>query len=135
MTTQSKDRAIASHALAALQARPSRFTLPNGTTVSIPRTTLDGLIELLSATAEGDDVTIVRSRREVTTQQAAKLLNVSRPTIVKLIDNGELPSRMVGSHRRIPLADLLQFRDKTVAQRRAALDAMTADAESLGLYD
>jgi excisionase family DNA binding protein len=126
---------MASDALLALRTRPSRFTLPDGATVRIPRVAFDGLIELLNATAEGDEATVVRSRREVTTQQAAKLLNVSRPTIVKLIDDGELPSRMVGSHRRIPLADLLEFRDKTVAQRRAALDAMTADAEALGLYD
>lgn len=98
-------------------------------------TAVDGLIELLAATAAGDEVTVVRSPREVTTQQAAKLLNVSRPTVVKLIDDGVLPSRKVGSHRRVPLAELLIFRQEMITQRRAVLDQMVSDAEALGLYD
>lgn len=60
---------------------------------------------------------------------------MSRPTVVRLIDEGELPARKVGSHRRILLTDLLGYRDQIVAERRAALDQMTRDAEELGLYD
>ena len=71
------DRALANDALAALRRRPSRFTLPDGTSVRIPKATIDGLIELLTAQAEGDEATVVRSPRELTTQQAAKVLNVS----------------------------------------------------------
>jgi excisionase family DNA binding protein len=129
------DRVLASDALVALRRRPSLFTLPDGSTVRIPKAAVDGLIELLTAAAEGDAATVVRSPREVTTQQAAKVLNVSRPTVVKLIDDGALPSRKVGSHRRIPLAELLAYRQEVVARRRAILDEMTADAEELGLYD
>ena len=129
------ERALANDALVALRRRPSRFTLPDGSTVHIPKSAVDGLIELLTATAEGDDATIVRSAREVTTQQAAKLLNVSRPTVIKLIDEGVLPARKVGSHRRVPLADLLTYHHQMIAQRRAVLDQMTADAEELGMYD
>lgn len=92
---------------------------------------VDGLIELLTAAAEGDEATIVRSPRELTTHQAAKVLNVSRPTVVKLIDDGVLPERKVGSHRRVPLTDLLAFRQDLVAKGRAALDEMTTDAEEL----
>ena len=55
--------------------------------------------------------------------------------VIKLIDDGVLPSRKVGSHRRVPLADLLAYRQDVVAKRRAVLDAMTTDAEELGLYD
>ena len=129
------DRALANTALLALRRRPLRFTLPDGTSVRIPKAAVDGLIELLTAAAEGDEATIVRSPRELTTQQAAKLLNVSRPTVVKLIDDGVLPARKVGSHRRVPLAGLMAFRQEVVAKRRAALDEMTTDAEELGLYD
>ena len=129
------DRALANDALVALRRRPSRFTLPDGSTVRIPKAAVDGLIELLTAAAEGDEATVVRSSREVTTQQAAKVLNVSRPTVVKLIDDGVLPSRKVGSHRRVPLAELLAYRQEVVAERRAILDQMTTDAEELGLYD
>lgn len=129
------ERALATNALVALRRRPSRFTLPDGTSVRLPKATVDGLIELLTAAADGDEATVVRSPRELTTQQAAKVLNVSRPTVVKLIDDGVLPARKVGSHRRVPLTDLLAFRQDVVAKRRAALDEMTTDAEELGLYD
>ncbi|MGD9797325.1 MAG: helix-turn-helix domain-containing protein [Acidimicrobiia bacterium] len=135
MAKQLEDRQAATDALTALRRRPRRFTLPDGTTVRLPKSAVDGLIEMLEAVAHGDDVTVVRTPREVTTQQAATVLNVSRPTVVKLIDDGTLPARLVGSHRRILLADLLAYRDRIVAERRAVLDQMTRDAEDLGLYD
>ena len=139
MTKRLQDRDLASDALVALRRRPRRFTLPDGATVQIPKTAVDGLIEMLEAVAvavaEGDTATVVRTPREVSTQQAATVLNVSRPTVVKLIDDGVLPSRKVGSHRRINLADLLAYRDDMVARRRAVLDQMSRDAEDLGLYD
>ncbi len=134
MAKQLEDRQAATDALSALRRRPRRFTLPDGTTVRLPKTAVDGLIEMLDAVAHGEDARVVRTPREVTTQQAASLLNVSRPTVVKLIDDGTLPARMVGSHRRVLLSDLLAYRDKIVAERRAILDRMTRDAEDLGLY-
>ena len=112
-----------------------RFTLPNGATVQIPKTAIDGLIEMLEAVAEGENATVVRTPREVSTQKAATVLNMSLPAVVKLIDDGVLRSRKVGSHRRITFADLLAYRDDMVARRRAVLDQMSRDAEELGLYD
>jgi excisionase family DNA binding protein len=135
MTKRLENRDLASDALVALRRRPRRFTLPNGATVQIPKTAVDGLIQMLEAVAEGDNAIVVRTPREVSTQQAASVLNVSRPTVVKLIDDGVLPSRKVGSHRRITLADLLAYRDDVVTRRRAVLDQMSRDAEELGLYD
>ena len=135
MAKQLDDRQAATQALTALRRRPRRFTLPDGTTVHLPKTAVDGLIEMLDAVARGEDATVVRTPREVTTQQAATVLNVSRPTVVKLIDDGGLPARKVGSHRRILLSDLLAYRDKIVAERRAALDEMARHADALGLYD
>ena len=135
MTKRLDDRELASDALVALRRRPRRFTLPDGATVQFPKTAVDGLIEMLEAVAEGDTATVVRTPREVSTQQAATVLNVSRPTVVKLIDDGLLPSRKVGSHRRVSLADLLAYREGMVARRRAVLDQMSRDAEELGLYD
>src|SRR5680860_460106 len=135
MATRHDDRTLATEALTQLRRRPSRFTLPSGQTVRFPKAAVDGLIDVLEAVAEGDTATVVRTPREVTTQQAATVLNVSRPTVVKLIDDGVLPSRKVGSHRRITLADLLAYRDDMLARRRAVLDQMSRDAEELGLYD
>lgn len=134
MATRHDDRTLAAEALRRLRRRPSRFTLPGGDTVRIPKTAVDGLMELLEAVAAGDTATVVRTPHEVTTQQAAEVLNVSRPTVVRLIDEGALPARKVGSHRRIPLADLLAYRDQMVAQRHQALEDMVRDAEALGLY-
>lgn len=135
MTKRLDDRDLASDALVALRRRPRRFTLPDGATVQFPKTAVDGLIEMLEAVAEGDTATVVRTPREMSTQQAATVLNVSRPTVVKLIDDGVLPSRKVGSHRRVSLTDLLAYREDMVARRRAVLDQMSRDAEELGLYD
>lgn len=135
MAKQLEDRQAATDALSALRRRPRRFTLPDGTTVRLPKVAVDGLIEMLDAVAHGEDARVVRTPRELTTQQAASVLNMSRPTVVRLIDEGELPARKVGSHRRILLTDLLAFRDQIVAERRAVLDQMTRDAEELGLYD
>lgn len=135
MARQVEDREVASEALAALRRRPRQFILADGTTIRLPEVAVDALIEMLDAVAHGEDATVVRTPREVTTQQAATVLNVSRPTVVKLIDDGTVPARKVGSHRRILLADLLAYRDKVVAERRAALDEMTREAEELGLYD
>ncbi len=134
MAKRLEDRDLASDALIALRRRPRRFTLPGGATVEFPKMAVDGLIEMLEAVAEGDNATVIRTPKEVSTQQAAAVLNVSRPTVVKLIDDGLLPSHKVGSHRRILLADLLAYRDAMVARRRAVLDQMSRDAEELGLY-
>ena len=134
MTKRLEERELASDALLALRRRPSQFTLANGATVQFPKTAVDGLIEILEAVAVGDNATVVRTPREVSTQQAATVLNVSRPTVVKLIDDGVLLSRRVGSHRRVALADLLAYREDMVARRRAVLDQMSHDAEELGLY-
>lgn len=135
MSTTQDDRALATDALRQLRRRPRHFTLPGGETVHIPKTAVNGLIEMLEAVAAGESATVVRTPREVTTQQAADILNVSRPTVVRLVDQRELPARMVGSHRRIPLPDVLAFRDRMIAERRQALDEMARDAEDLGLYE
>ncbi len=134
-STTHDDQALAADALSQLRRRPRRFTLANGQVVQIPKAAADGLVNLLEALAAGETATVVRSPQEVTTQQAADLLNVSRTTVIRLIENGELPARMAGTHRRIRLADLLSFRDEMITRRRKALDDMVADAEALGLYD
>jgi excisionase family DNA binding protein len=72
---------------------------------------------------------------EMTTNQAAEVLDVSRPFIIKLVKRGELPCRMVGKHRRIPTDALLEYRDKMFQRANAAADEMARISQELGLYD
>ena len=69
---------------------------------------------------------------ELTTVQAAEFLQVSRPHLIKLIDDGKLPCRMVGTHRRIKLVDLINYRDEMATAGKAARDEITKDAEADG---
>jgi excisionase family DNA binding protein len=72
---------------------------------------------------------------EMTTTQAAEFLDVSRPFVIKLIKRRELPCRMVGKHRRIPSAALLEYREKMFQQAKIAVDEMTRLSQEQGLYD
>ena len=92
------------------------------------------LMDILWEIAEGHAVTLVRFNQQITTQQAADLLNVSRPFVVGMIERGELPVRMVGNQRRLPLKDVLAYRETNRAKRREALREMTELDQELGLF-
>jgi len=83
----------------------------------------------------GHGVTVAPLHAELTTVEAAELLNVSRPHLIKLLDGGPLPFRMVATHRRLRLVDVLAYRDGQAAEAREALNELTRQAEDLGLYD
>lgn len=103
------------------------------TTLDLPAAAVGPLLAILKAMGEGKPVAVHAADAEVTTQQAADLLNVSRPYLVGMIDNGTLPARMVGNQRRLPLKDVLIYKRDTQAKRRAALDELTKSDQELGL--
>ena len=91
------------------------------------------LQEILRETAAGNAISVVPLEAELSTQQAAALLNVSRPHIVSLIESGVLPARKVGAHRRLPLADLLAYKAEKRARRLRTLSDLASYDRDLGL--
>ena len=105
----------------------------SGTDIIVPRKALELLQFILSSMAQGKAVSLIPSDSEVTTQQAADMLNVSRPHLVKLLEQGALPFKKVGSHRRILLEDLLAYEAKQAKQREYQLQLLADQAQELNL--
>ena len=101
--------------------------------ITVPVAALRLLVDILAQMAEGNAVTIMPIHAELTTQQAADFLNVSRPYLVGLLERNEIPFRKVGAHRRILFRDLVGYRDKNITSRRMALDELSKQAQELNL--
>ena len=105
----------------------------DGNDLILPRQALALLRDLLVEMAQGNAVTIVPTHAELTTQEAANLLNVSRPHLVKLLEGGEIPFTKAGTHRRIRYQDLMTYRDRRMHESRDALDELTEQAQELDM--
>ncbi len=101
--------------------------------ITLPATAVRLLVRLLSEMAAGNRMTLVPVHAEMTTQQAADALGVSRPFLVKLLDTGRIPSRKVGTHRRVSFNDLLAYRQKIDRRRLKSLSELTAQAQELNM--
>lgn len=133
------DAELAASALRVLDAAldansPVRLRLggPDGD-VEVPRSALAALAQVLDSFARGEGVTVVPAHAELTTQQAADALNVSRPFLIGLLNAGEIEFRTVGSHRRVKAASLIRYMREDDARRTAAADALALEAHALGL--
>lgn len=102
-------------------------------TVAVPASALRLFLHVLTEMSHGNSVTLVPSHAELTTQQAADLLNVSRPYMAKLLDEGKLPCRTVGKYRRVRIDDLIEFRQKDDEARAKVLDRLTVEAQELAM--
>ena len=128
-----------SRRLAGLESKGQKFlgirveSDGEGETIPIPASLFRMLTDILTNMARGNAVTIVPLHAELTTQEAADILNVSRPFVIQQVEAGKLPHRMVGTHRRILFADLLEYKRKDDAERLKVLAELTREAQELGM--
>lgn len=113
----------------------ARLIGPDGTYLNIPDELYGVLRDVVTALSQGMAVSIAPHNTMLTTQEAADLLNISRPTLVRLLTDGEISYTMRGRHRRVMLRDILDYRERTRRERRQTLDQMATEAEEDGLYD
>jgi excisionase family DNA binding protein len=115
-------------------ARPCRLIGPLGEEIELPASIFYILERVVEVMAHGDAITVVPVGQELTTQQAANILNVSRQYLVRLLENGEIPFEKTGAHRRLRIKDVLAYRHRRAKERGKALDDLTALSEDSGGY-
>jgi excisionase family DNA binding protein len=117
------------------QAPTCQLVGPQGESIDLPASVFYVLERVAEVLARGDSITIVPVNREVTTQQAADLLNVSRQYLVRLLDEGRIAFRKTGKHRRLRIEDVLKFKDERDKDRRAGLRELSQMTQEFGGYD
>ena len=130
---QESSRILASHLQDSSPTQKFRILLEDGSeqTLEIPKSAYQLLIDILSQMAQGNAVTLIPIHAELTTQEAADLLNVSRPYLVKLLESKQIPFHKVGRHRRIRFEDLMNYKNQIDGDRMQALDELAAQAQEL----
>ena len=115
----------------ALSPRPPHYLVGGAEDdpVELPQEVYDVLLHVVDAMRRGLSVTVSPPSQTLTTQQAADLLGISRPTLIKALDKGQLPYTRSGTHRRIALTDVLDYRERRRRVQYAAIDALSVDVD------
>lgn len=125
---------LANHQLAAGDNRP-RLVLGNGEEVELPPDIVEILGSVAAAMLDGRAITVAPTNTILSTQEAANLLGISRPTLVRLLEEGAIPFMKPRRHRRIQLVDLLEYRERQRQRADQALSDIVSDAQTFGDYD
>lgn len=107
----------------------------SGEEISLPESFYAVLRDVVSIMASGQAIHLVPENGELTTQEAANFLNMSRPSLIKLLNEGTIPHSKVGTHRRIRFRDLIAFKEQRDAERRSTLREFTEFLQEEGFYD
>ncbi|MEA5623950.1 helix-turn-helix domain-containing protein [Nostoc sp. UHCC 0251] len=107
----------------------------NGEKINIPEPIYQVLLQVVHAMASGKAISIIPQQQELTTQQAAEFLNVSRPYLIKLLEQGEIPHIKVGSHRRVRFDDLMSYKQQRDVKRDQLLSELTQMSQEAGFYE
>jgi excisionase family DNA binding protein len=118
-----------------IQRGDAKLVGPDGHQVAIPAPVHDLLLMILKDLQAGKAISIVPEPQQLTTQRAANILGVSRPFLVRLVENGDISFHMVGSHRRIYLRDLLDYKRLRDVARHEAINNMARAEMEAGTYD
>ncbi|KUP26871.1 helix-turn-helix domain-containing protein [Kocuria rhizophila] len=116
--------------------QPAALLGPDGQTVALPLEAFNVLRDVVEAMRVGKAITVAPMDQMLTTQEAANFLGISRPTLVKLLEGGELAYELTsgGRHRRLRLEDVVRYQERKRRDRRAALQGLTSSASAAGLY-
>ena len=128
-------RNAAEHALAGLRQGGEVFVESKHGRVSLPSSVTCKIEALLAVYAEGQSPSVLAPQDDLTTQEAADILGISRPTVVKMMNEGRLPFQKPGTHRRIRRDDLMAFRTSLQEDRRSALVELSALGQEMERYD
>ncbi len=114
-----------------LQQPMAKLVSPEGVEVELPASAFAALRAVVHDLSQGLTVTLIPHDKELTTKEAANILNVSRPYLVKVLDRGDIPHHRVGTHRRLNVEDVLAYRELRAARRREKLRELTELSEQL----
>ena len=106
----------------------------DGEEIMLPDSIYQALRQVIHMMASGQVISLVPYNLHLSTIQASDLLNVSRPYLYKLLDQGDIPYIKVGTHRRVQFQDLMQYKKQRDAQRHQALSELTELSQELGFY-
>jgi len=118
-----------------LREAEAKLIGPDGKTEILPNNLYSFLLRLLADLRAGHSVTILQSRHELTTVEASKILGMSRQFLIKLLEKGEIPFHLVGTHRRLYVRDVIAYKMKRDLMRRETLDDLAKREMAKGDYD
>jgi excisionase family DNA binding protein len=114
---------------------PPKLLSGTGEEIAIPESVYEILLTVVRNMSAGREIVITPTNKQLTSQEAADLINVSRPYMIKLLDNQEIPHSRVGTHRRILLSDLIAYKEQRASTRQNKLQEMTEFLQEEGFYD